>query len=68
MSMSDNFSAFAQMPKEKYEGQWVVLLHKKVVANGTAREIKTKLAAIREQHPGETPFIAKVPSKILQIV
>jgi len=56
------------MPKEKYEGQWVVLLHKKVVANGTAREIKTKLAAIREQHPGETPFIAKVPSKILQIV
>jgi hypothetical protein len=66
--MSDNFSAFVALPKEKYEGQWVVLLNKEVVASGTAKEIKERLVKIRKKYPKEVPFLAKVPHKTLQIV
>jgi len=66
--MVDNFSAFTEVPKDEYCGQWVIMLNEKVVAHGSPKAIKDKMKKIREQHPNEIPFLAKVPKKILQIV
>ena len=66
--MAGNFSAFLEIPRNQYDGQWVVLLNKKVVAHGSAREIKHEVERIRKENPSEIPFVAKVPKKILQIV
>ncbi len=67
--MNTNVSTFAEISQEaKYEGQWVIIVNKKVAFSGTAKEIKEKIEHIRKEYPNELPLIAKVPKKILQIV
>lgn len=69
MNMENNFSTFEEISDmPRYQGRWVVILNKKVVAAGTAKKIKEKMMHIRKEHPKEIPLIAKVPKKILQIV
>lgn len=69
MTMESNFSAFEKISgTSKYEGRWVIILDKKVVAAGTAKKIKERIKTIRKEHPKEIPLIAKVPKKVLQIV
>ena len=52
----------------KYEGQWVIVLDRKVVASGDAQDIKKKLVEIRKEFPKSRPLLLKVPEKVLQIV
>ncbi|MFX1562186.1 MAG: DUF5678 domain-containing protein [Promethearchaeota archaeon] len=69
MIMNGNFSTFERISEEpEYEGQWVVILDKKVVARGTSKEIKEEMETIRKEHPEEIPLIAKVSRKAMQIV
>ena len=69
MVMESNFSAFSRISeKGTFEGQWVVIVKEKVVANGTAKDIKKKMVLIRKEYPNDVPMIAKIPKKVLQIV
>ncbi len=69
MVMESNFSTFSRISEErKFEGQWVVILKDKVVANGTAKDVKERMNLIRKEYPNEVPMIAKIPKRVLQIV
>lgn len=59
--MSENFSAFLKIDAKKYANQYIVIIDKKVVANG--RDIAALLKNVRRQYPKKTPFIAKVPEE-----
>lgn len=59
--MSKNFQAFIKLDKSKLANQYVVIINKKVFATGT--DIEAILEKARKKHPGEVPFVAKVPEK-----
>lgn len=42
-----------------YRGEWVVLLHRRVVAHG--EDLASMVRRFREDHPGEVPFAIWVP-------
>jgi len=67
--MKGNITTFSKISGQtKYEGRWVIILKKKVVFSGTAKDVREEMARIRKEHPDETPLVAKVPRKIMQIV
>jgi len=66
--MAHNFSSFSALPKERYQGQWVVMVDGTVVASGSAGDMQRVMSRVRKQYPGKTPFLAKVPKKMMQIV
>lgn len=69
MNMEGNFSTFVEISERSSNGgEWVVIINKKVVASGTAKEIRDKIKTIRKQYPHELPLIAKIPTKAMQIV
>lgn len=64
--MSENFQAFLKLDTSKYLNQYIVMIDKKVVANG--KDIVFMLASVREKYPHKTPFIAKIPEKSVLVL
>jgi len=59
--MSDNFQTFLKLDTSKHLNQYIVMIDKKVVANG--KDIVSMLNSVRKKYPHTTPFIAKIPEK-----
>lgn len=67
--MNNNYKLFKRISNNpEYSGKWIIILNEKVIANGSALQIREIMNKIRTEHPNETPFIAKIPKKIMQIV
>lgn len=64
--MSENFQAFLKLNTSKYLNQYIVMIDKKVVANG--KDIVSMLASVRKKYPHKTPFIAKIPEKSVLVL
>jgi hypothetical protein len=64
--MSKNFDAFLELDAKEYANQYVVIIDKKVVANG--KDIVSLLKDVRSKHPGKTPFVAKVPEESTMVL
>ena len=64
--MSDNFQTFLKLDTSKYLNQYIVMIDKKVVANG--KDIVSMLASVRKKYPHKTPFIAKIPEKSVLVL
>lgn len=59
--MSENFQSFLKLATSKYLNQYIVIIDKKVVANG--KDIVSMLKSVRRKYPGKTPLVAKIPEK-----
>jgi len=66
LKMSVNFQAFLKLDAYKYLNQYIVMIDKKVVANGN--DIVCMLKNIRKKYPHKTPFIAKIPEKSVLVL
>jgi len=66
MVMKDNYSFFLSANLEKYLGQWVAIVDRKVVSSGV--NAKKVLVAARRKFPSKTPLLAKVPTKEAMIL
>ena len=64
--MSENFQTFLKLDTSKYLNQYIVMIDKKVVANG--KDIVSMLKAVRKKHPRKIPFIAKIPDKSVLVL
>jgi len=64
--MSNNFQAFLKLDTSKYLNQYIVMIDKKVVANG--KDIVSLLNSVRKKYPHKTPFIAKIPEKSVLVL
>lgn len=64
--MSGNFQTFLKLDTSKYLNQYIVMIDKKVVANG--KDIVSLLKSVRKKYPHKTPFIAKVPEKSVLVL
>lgn len=64
--MSENFQAFLKLDTSKYVNQYLVMIDKKVVANG--KDIVSMLKSVRKKYPHKTPFIAKIPEKAVLVL
>lgn len=65
MDMKD-FEFYSGTDLSKYSGKWVVIVNEEVVASG--KDSKKLLQEVKEKYPGETPLLAKVPKRILQVL
>ena len=59
--MSKNFQAFLKLDLSKLTDQYIILVDKKLVAQG--KDIVSLLENVRFQYPDKIPFIAKIPDK-----
>jgi len=66
--MDKNYEYFMQADLGKHVGEWVIIAKERIVASGSGKEMKQALSKVKKEYPEETPFIAKVPQKIIQIV
>lgn len=64
--MSENFQAYLELDISKYLNQYIVMIDKKVVANG--KDIVSMLKSVRKKYPHKTPFIAKIPEKSVLVL
>lgn len=64
--MSENFQAFLKLDTSKYLNQYIVMIDKKVVANG--KDIVSMLKSVRKKYPRKTPCIAKIPEKSVLVL
>ena len=64
--MSQNFQAFLKLDTSKYLNQYIVMINKKVVANG--KDIVSMLKSVRKNYPNKIPFIAKIPDKSVLVL
>ena len=64
--MTKNFQAFLKLDISKYLNQYIVMIDKKVVANG--KDIVSMLKSVRKKYPHKTPFIAKIPEKSVLVL
>jgi len=64
--MSKNFQAFLKLNKAKYTNEYVVLVNEKLVATGC--DIATMLKSVRKKYPKTTPFVAKIPDKLVLVL
>jgi len=64
--MSENFQTFLKLDTSKYLNQYIVMIDKKVVANG--KDIVSMLKTVRKKHPHRIPFIAKIPDKSVLVL
>jgi len=63
--MDGDYEWYLDADLDEYVGKWVVILNKKVVASGT--DIKGVLEDAKRKYPNKTPFLAKVPERILRV-
>ena len=66
LPMSKNFDIFLNLDAKKYANQYVVIIDKKVVANG--KDIVSMMKNVRKKYPKKTPFIAKVPEESVLVL
>ena len=59
--MSKNFQAFLKLDLSKLTDQYIILVDKKLVAQG--KDIVSLLKNVRLKYPDKIPFIAKIPDK-----
>jgi len=64
--MMENYEWFCSADLRKYRGKWVVVINKRIVASGY--DVKSVLEKARKLYPNEEPFLAKVSSKVAQII
>jgi hypothetical protein len=64
--MSENFQAYLELDISKYLNQYIVIIDKKVVANG--KDIVSMLKSVRKKYPHKTPLIAKIPEKSVLVL
>lgn len=64
--MSKNFQAYLELDTSKYLNQYIIMIDKKVVANG--KDIVSMLKTVRKKYPRRTPFIAKIPEKSVLVL
>lgn len=57
---SHNLEAYLKLNQRKLADQYVVLISEKLVAKGT--DIEAMLRRVKQRYPGQTPFVAKIPS------
>lgn len=60
MSIMDNHQTFLETDLSGFEGQWIAIIEKKIVANG--KNLKTVLEKVKNDYPGKKPLVAKAPS------
>jgi orotate phosphoribosyltransferase-like protein len=64
--MNGNYEYFMKNDFSRYEGKWVVIVNKRVVATGN--NIKKMLEKVKKEFPTSEPFLAKIPSKRALII
>ena len=64
--MTQNFQTFLKLNKTKFANQYIVIIDKKLIANG--KDIVSMLKSVRKKYPRKTPFIAKIPDKSLLVL
>lgn len=63
---SPEFEYFINTPLNKYEGQYIAILGKKIISFGSsAKEVWDRA---RKKYPGSHPTIAKIPKKEIMIM
>lgn len=55
---SKNFDTYLELQKDKYEGEYIVLVDGKLINHRP--NLEEMVEQVRKQHPQETPFVAKV--------
>ena len=63
---NEDLKWFAKADLKKYEGEYAIILEKQVVMHG--KNLKELLAKFRQQYPGKTPKIAKIPKEELLVL
>ncbi len=66
LRMSENFQTFVKLDTSEYTNQYIVMINKKVVANG--KDLVSMLKSVRKKYPHKTPFIAKIPEKSVLVL
>ena len=61
-----DFESYSKADLSKYSGKWVVVVNQKIVASG--KDSKKLLEKVEKKYPKQTPMLAKVPKKILQVL
>ena len=61
-----DFESYSRADLSKYSGKWIVVVNQKIVASG--KDSKKLLEKIEKRYPKQTPMLAKVPKKILQVL
>jgi len=63
---TENFQAFAKLEREKYLGNYVIIIDGKVRAWG--KDIKKMLQEVRKKYPNKTPLVAKIPKEEVMVL
>jgi len=59
--MSENFEAYLKLDKTGLENKYVIIVNGEMVAR--SEDIENMLDSVRQEHPNEIPFVAKVPDE-----
>lgn len=59
--MDDNYSFFLSVNLDKYLGQWIAIVDRKIVSNG--KSFKEVLKQARTKCPNKKPFVTRVPTE-----
>jgi len=66
LSMSSNFQTYCDLDKQDLHNKYVVIVKRKVVAQG--EDIEGMLKKARRDYPNEIPFVAKVPDENMLVL
>lgn len=61
MAMNENYEWYLSANLEKHVGRWVVIVNKRVVAEGN--DIRRMLEDAKARYPNAEPLLVKVPTK-----
>jgi len=64
--MNGDYEWFIGTNLDEYIGKWVAIVNKQVIAS--SKNVKDVLKKVNEEYPKATPFIAKIPEKVLTVV
>ena len=64
--MNGDYEWFMQSNLDEYTGKWIAIVNKRIVA--TSENVTDVLKKVREEYPKTTPFVTKVPEKMLMVV
>ena len=61
MSIIDNHNTFLDTDLSEFEGKWIAIVEKKVVASN--KSLGKVLKEVEKDYPDEKPLVAKAPTK-----
>jgi len=64
--LMDNHETFLNTDLSQYEGQWIAIVDKLIVATGAS--VKEVFEKARKDYPDKRPLIARAPTKRLLIL